>query len=130
MNEFLLQIFGYIESGWTASGVQEKLISAGGKDLLVQMNSIGGDVAETTTIYNMIKEYKEEHSANVTFDILGYAQSCASYITLVPGAKRMSLPSGLKENTMAFSPPQPSGIRQRNTCMMRVPWRLNLECHK
>lgn len=89
MEYFLLQIFGFIEHGWTAREVQEKLIIAGGKDIKVQMNSIGGDVAEAVAIYNLLAEYKKEHDAKIMFDVIGYAQSCASYITTLPGAERV-----------------------------------------
>lgn len=68
---------------WTDTGVTAKRISAAlrsmnGADVVVNINSPGGDVFEGLTIYNLLREYE----GHVTVRILGLAASAASFIAM------------------------------------------------
>lgn len=68
---------------WTDSGVTAKRISAAlrsmnGADVVVNINSPGGDVFEGLAIYNLLREY----SGKVTVKVLGIAASAASFIAM------------------------------------------------
>lgn len=52
------------------------LRSAGGKDVVVNINSPGGDVFEGLAVYNMLRGY----DGKVTANILGIAASAASFV--------------------------------------------------
>lgn len=64
--------------GTTAKSIKDHLKEANGKDVLVYVNSPGGDAFEGVAIYNLLREYKGE----VTMRILGMAASAASVIVM------------------------------------------------
>jgi ATP-dependent protease ClpP protease subunit len=77
------------------SYVLEELKLAAGKPLTVQVSSIGGDVETGVGIRNALVAYMEQHKVDVTFDFLGWAQSSASYVATIPGAKVKAHPNTL-----------------------------------
>lgn len=77
----ILDQIGY--DWWTDSGATAKNISAAlktmrGQDIVVNINSPGGDVFEGLAIYNLLRE----HDGQVTVRILGLAASAASFIAM------------------------------------------------
>lgn len=71
------------EDWWTGGGVTSKRIDAalrsiGPKDVIVNINSPGGDFFEGVAIYNMLKN----HPGAVTVRIMGLAASAASVIAM------------------------------------------------
>ena len=77
----ILEPIGY--DWWTDGGITGKTISAqlrrfGNADIVVNINSPGGDVFEGLAIYNLLREYE----GNVTVRILGMAASAASFIAM------------------------------------------------
>jgi len=69
---------------WTGEGVTAKRIAAAlrsigpGNDVVVNINSPGGDVFEGLAIYNLLRE----HDGGVTVNIVGLAASAASFIAM------------------------------------------------
>jgi ATP-dependent Clp protease protease subunit len=68
---------------WTGGGVTVKRIDAalrsiGNKDVIVNINSPGGDVFEGIAIYNRLRE----HQGKITVKVLGLAASAASVIAM------------------------------------------------
>lgn len=69
---------------WTGEGVTAKRIGAAlrsigeEKDVVVNINSPGGDLFEGMTIYNLLRE----HKGKVTVKVLGLAASAASIIAM------------------------------------------------
>lgn len=79
---------------WTGGGVTAKRISAalrhiGERDVVVQLNSPGGDLFEGLAIYNLLRK----HKARVTVEVLGWAASAASIIAMAGDEIRMGLGS-------------------------------------
>jgi ATP-dependent Clp protease protease subunit len=77
----ILDVIG--EDYWTGEGVTAKRISAalrsiGERDVIVRINSPGGDMFEGLAIYNMLREHKGE----ITVQTLGVAASAASIIAM------------------------------------------------
>ncbi len=69
----------FFGSGFTAKRMSAALRSIGeDKDIIVNINSPGGDVFESATIYNLLAQ----HKGNVTVNILGLAASGASVIAM------------------------------------------------
>jgi len=71
------------EDWWTGGGVTAKRVAAalrqiGKKDVVVSINSPGGDYFEGLAIYNLLRE----HPAKVTVKVLGIAASAASVIAM------------------------------------------------
>jgi ATP-dependent Clp protease protease subunit len=71
------------EDPWTGGGVTVKRIDAalrsiGNKDVIVNINSPGGDVFEGIAIYNRLRE----HQGQITVKVLGLAASAASVIAM------------------------------------------------
>lgn len=89
-----ISIFDVIgEDGWTG-GVTAKRISAalrsiGNRDVIVRINSPGGDMFEGIAIYNLLRT----HPAKVTVEVLGWAASAASIIAMAGDVIRMGLGS-------------------------------------
>lgn len=78
-----ISVLDVIGSDWFGEGVTAKRISAalrsiGERDVVVNVNSPGGDFFEGLAIYNMLRQ----HSANVTVRVLGIAASAASVIAM------------------------------------------------
>ena len=90
-----ISIFDVIgEDGWTGGGVTAKRISAalrsiGNRDVIVRINSPGGDMFEGIAIYNLLRA----HPARVTVEVLGWAASAASVIAMAGDVIRMGLGS-------------------------------------
>ncbi|PAT64061.1 head maturation protease, ClpP-related [Psychrobacter sp. JB193] len=77
----ILEVIGY--DWWTDGGITGKSISAqlkrfNGADIVVNINSPGGDVFEGLAIYNMLREY----AGHVTVQVVGMAASAASFIAM------------------------------------------------
>lgn len=90
----ILDVIG--EDWWTGDGVTSKRIAGalraiGERDVVVNMNSPGGDMFEGIAIYNMLRE----HKAKVTVNILGMAASAASIIAMAGDEIRIGRPSFL-----------------------------------
>ena len=87
MNE--IKIYDDIGEDWFGDGVTAKNISAllagMSGDVVVRINSYGGDVFEGHAIYNLIKSY----SGNVTVVIDGIAASAASVIAMAGDVVKM-----------------------------------------
>ena len=66
------------DSGVTAKRSSAALRSLDGADVVVNINSPGGDVFEGLAIYNLLREYK----GHVTVRVLGVAASAASFIAM------------------------------------------------
>lgn len=83
-DENTISIFGSIGEGFFTEGVTVKRISAAlrgigsTKDIVVNINSPGGDVFEGIAIYNAFRE----HKGKVTMKVLGVAASIASIIAM------------------------------------------------
>lgn len=78
-----ISILDPIGEDWFGDGVTAKRISAalrniGKKDVVVSINSPGGDYFEGLAIYNLLRE----HPAKVTVKIVGIAASAASVIAM------------------------------------------------
>ena len=90
-----ISIFDVIgDDGWTGGGVTAKRISAalrsiGNRDVIVRINSPGGDMFEGIAIYNLLRT----HPAKVTVEVLGWAASAASIIAMAGDVIRMGLGS-------------------------------------
>lgn len=69
----------FFGSGFTAKRMSAALRSIGDEnDVVVNINSPGGDVFEAATIYNLLAQ----HKGNVTVNILGLAASAAAVIAM------------------------------------------------
>lgn len=78
-----ISIYDSIGENWEGTGVTAKRISAalrsiGDKDVVVNVNSPGGDFFEGVAIYNLLRE----HAGKVTVRVLGVAASAASVIAM------------------------------------------------
>lgn len=81
--EATISILDVIGQDWWGEGVTAKRVAAalrqiGKKDVVVNINSPGGDFFEGLAIYNALRE----HPAKVTVKILGLAASAASVIAM------------------------------------------------
>ena len=77
----ILDPIGYdwwTDSGVTAKSIGNQLNSFGGADIVVNINSPGGDVFEGLAIYNQLREY----TGHITVRVLGIAASAASFIAM------------------------------------------------
>lgn len=80
----VISIFDVIgEDWWTGGGFTAKraaaaLRSIGDRDVVVQVNSPGGDMFEGIAIYNLLRA----HKGKVTVQVLGWAASAASIIAM------------------------------------------------
>lgn len=66
------------DSDTTLNRINKKLNKANGADIIVNINSFGGDMFEGLAIYNALREY----SGKVTVKVLGLAASSASIIAM------------------------------------------------
>ncbi len=88
--EASISIYDTIGDNWEGTGVTAKRISAalrniGARDVVVNINSPGGDFFEGVAIYNMLRE----HKAKVTVNVMGLAASAASVIAMAGDEIRM-----------------------------------------
>ncbi|MEH6522578.1 head maturation protease, ClpP-related [Sulfitobacter sp.] len=82
-NEGSISIIDPIGENWYGDGVTAKRIAGalreiGNDDIVVNINSPGGDFFEGLAIYNLLRE----HSGKVTVKVLGIAASAASVIAM------------------------------------------------
>ncbi|OKL45015.1 head maturation protease, ClpP-related [Pseudovibrio exalbescens] len=68
----------WLSEAVTAKGVARRLEGLGDNDVVVTINSPGGDFFEGLAIYNLLRE----HKAKVTVKVLGLAASAASIIAM------------------------------------------------
>ncbi len=73
--------------GFTAKRMSAALRSIGKNDVVVNINSPGGDMFEGIAIYNMLRE----HDAKVTVNVMGWAASAASIIAMAGDEIRVGL---------------------------------------
>lgn len=78
-----ISIFDQIGASWDGSGVTASRIGAilrniGARDVVVNVNSPGGDFFEGVAIYNLLRQ----HKAKVTVQVMGLAASAASVIAM------------------------------------------------
>jgi ATP-dependent protease ClpP protease subunit len=78
-----ISIYDAIGESWDGAGVTAKRISAalraiGERDVVVNVNSPGGDFFQGVAIYNLLRE----HKGKVTVRVLGLAASAASIIAM------------------------------------------------
>lgn len=78
-----VSIYDVIGEGWDGAGVTVNRVSAalraiGKRDVVVNINSPGGDFFEGVAIYNVLRE----HPGKVTVRIMGLAASAASVIAM------------------------------------------------
>jgi len=78
-----ISIYDTIGEGWDGAGVTAKRIGAalrsiGARDVVVNINSPGGDFFEGVAIYNQLRD----HKAKVTIRVMGLAASAASVIAM------------------------------------------------
>lgn len=81
--EASISVYDSIGESWDGEGVTAKRISGalrsiGARDVVVNVNSPGGDFFEGVAIYNMLRE----HKAKVTVRVMGLAASAASIIAM------------------------------------------------
>ncbi|WP_167450631.1 head maturation protease, ClpP-related [Xenorhabdus ehlersii] len=76
----ILDVIGesFWDEGVTAKRVAGALRAIGNQDVIVNINSPGGDVFEGIAIYNLLRN----HSGKVTVNVLGLAASAASIIAM------------------------------------------------
>ena len=78
-----ISIYDTIGRGWDGEGITAKRIGAalrniGAREVVVNINSPGGDFFEGVAIYNQLRE----HRAKVTVQVMGLAASAASVIAM------------------------------------------------
>ncbi|WP_426195090.1 head maturation protease, ClpP-related [Massilia sp. DWR3-1-1] len=78
-----ISIYEQIGASWDGSGITASRISAilrniGARDVVVNVNSPGGDFFEGVAIYNLLRQ----HKAKVTVQVMGLAASAASVIAM------------------------------------------------
>ncbi len=81
--EASISVYDIIGEGWDGEGVTTKRVAAalrsiGQRDVVVNVNSPGGDFFVGVSIYNLLRE----HKARVTVRVLGLAASAASIIAM------------------------------------------------
>ena len=89
-----ITIYGVIGDSWfsdsfSASDIDNALKSAGGNDVVINLNSPGGDAFDGITIYNRLKR----HEGKVTVNVDGWACSAASIIAMAGDEVIMGLGS-------------------------------------
>ena len=94
-----LTIYGVIGDSWwedsiSASDIDGALKNATG-DILIYLNSPGGDAFDGIAIYNRLINHKEKHKAKVTVRVDGWACSAASLIIFAADEVVMGLGSML-----------------------------------
>lgn len=77
----------WTETGVTAKRVAGALRAIGEKEIVVKINSPGGDMFEGIAIYNLLRA----HPAKVTVDVMGIAASAASIIAMAGDEIRMGI---------------------------------------
>ncbi|TGN96118.1 head maturation protease, ClpP-related [Burkholderia sp. USMB20] len=79
-----ISMYGQIGETWDGTGITSNRIAAAlrnvgaGKDVVVNINSPGGDFFEGVAIYNLLRQ----HDAHVTVNIMSLAASAASVVAM------------------------------------------------
>jgi ATP-dependent protease ClpP protease subunit len=78
-----ISIYEQIGASWDGSGITASRVSGmlrgiGARDVVVNINSPGGDYFEGVAIYNLLRQ----HKAKVTVQVMGLAASAASVIAM------------------------------------------------
>lgn len=94
-----ITIYGIIGNSWwedsvSASDIDKALKNING-DILINLNSPGGDATDGIAIYNRLVKYKAEHNAKITIHVDGWACSAASLFPLAADETIMGLGSML-----------------------------------
>ncbi|MCY9764704.1 Clp protease ClpP [Paenibacillus alvei] len=94
-----ITIYGIIGSSWwedsvSASDIDKALKNISG-DILINLNSPGGDATDGIAIYNRLVKYKAEHKAKIKVHVDGWACSAASLFPLAADETIMGLGSML-----------------------------------
>lgn len=79
-----ISIRGIIGFDVTAQDIREQFKTAAGEDVILEINSPGGDLLDGIDIYNQIKQYE----GKVTAHIFGMAASAASYLAVAADSIR------------------------------------------
>ena len=85
--ESTLTIYGIIGDSWwnestSASDIDKAIAQAGSNNLIIHLNSPGGDAFDGIAIYNRLMNHKSKHNAKVTIHVDGWACSAASVIAM------------------------------------------------
>ncbi|WP_217580417.1 head maturation protease, ClpP-related [Lysinibacillus sp. GbtcB16] len=85
--ESTLTVYGVIGDSWwddstSANDVDKAIALAGSNDLVIHLNSPGGDAFDGIAIYNRLMNHKSKHGAKVTIHVDGWACSAASVIAM------------------------------------------------
>ncbi len=95
--------------GITAKTIQDQLKNIGNRDVVVNINSPGGDYFEGLAIYNVLRD----HSAKVTVQVLGVAASAASVVAMAGDEIRMARATFLMiHNTWVFAMGDRNALRE------------------
>ncbi|OME59477.1 head maturation protease, ClpP-related [Paenibacillus odorifer] len=94
-----MTIYGLIGNSWwedsvSASDIDNVLKSING-DVVIYLNSPGGDAFDGIAIFNRLMDYKAKHKAKITIHIDGWACSAASVIAMAADELIMGLGSML-----------------------------------
>lgn len=89
-----ITIYGVIGSSWwndsfSASDIDEALNNAGDNDVIINLNSPGGDAFDGISIFNRLKR----HNGKITIHVDGWACSAASVIAMAADELIMELGS-------------------------------------
>lgn len=89
-----ITIYGVIGTSWwndsfSASDIDQAIKEAGSNDIIINLNSPGGDAFDGISIYNRLKR----HSGKVTIHVDGWACSAASIIAMAADELIMGLGS-------------------------------------
>ena len=79
------EIYLYGDIAWydiTAAMVAEALNNLSASTLSVRLNSMGGDVFDGVAIYNLLRNYANNHSATISMNVDALAASIASVIAM------------------------------------------------
>jgi len=82
-----ITIYGIIGDSWwedsvSASDIDKAITQAGSNDLVIHLNSPGGDAFDGIAIYNRLMNHKSKHNAKITIHVDGWACSAASIIAM------------------------------------------------
>ena len=85
--ESTMTMYGVIGDSWwsestSASDVDRAITQAGSNNLVIHLNSPGGDAFDGVAIYNRLMNHKSKHDAKVTIHVDGWACSAASVIAM------------------------------------------------
>lgn len=90
-----ITIYGVIGDSWwedsvSASDIDGVLKNSTG-DIVIHLNSPGGDAFDGIAIYNRLVKYKKQHGAKITIYVDGWACSAASVIAMAADVLIMGL---------------------------------------